>query len=206
MFINRVHNRRAVVVGVLLAESRMRKHMMFVASEPNMPHLLVTYATEFGSTYEIAQRIATVLRQEGVRADLRVIMDVDHVEVYDAVIIGSAIYNGAWLPEATAFVQQFETQLARIPVAFFAVSMTMRTDTPEHRQTVVSYLRQTLEAAPRVQPVSIGLFGGRLRYRNLPLITRIQFWLRTRLPAGDFRDRRAVDDWVTQIQPMLLGA
>ncbi len=167
------------------------------------PHLLVAYASEFGSTYEIAERIAALLQQSGALVDLTMIMDVARIDAYDSVVMGSAIFNGAWLPEAEAFVREFAPHLSHIPVAFFAVSMTMREDTPEHRRTVLAYLQPVLAAAPLVQPISIGLFAGRLQYRNLPLMTRVMFWLRTRLPDGDFRNWDEVDAWVKDIQPAL---
>jgi hypothetical protein len=55
-----------------------------------------------------------------------------------------------------------------------------------------------------MQPVDIGVFAGRLRCRNLPLATRVLFWLRNHLPGGDYRNWRAIRAWAYTIRPALL--
>ena len=168
--------------------------------------LLVAYSGEFGTTHEIAEVIGQTLRDASTEVDLRQIIDVHDLAPYQAVVVGSAIYNGAWLPEAVEFVRYFEARLSRMPVAYFAVSMTMRTDTPANRRTVLAYLAPVRAAAPAVQPVGIGLFAGRLQYRNLPLLTRLFFWLQSRLPSGDFRNWSTIQNWVREIRPALVSS
>ena len=166
--------------------------------------ILVAYASEFGATSTIAAVIGEVLRAGGSTVDVRTIVDVGNLSGYNAVVLGSAIYNGEWLPEAVHFVHFHEPALRRIPVAFFAVSMTMREDTPEHRRIVLEYLEPVRTAAPHLEPVSIGLFAGRMDYHKLPLLERLRFWLRARLPAGDYRDWAAIRAWAAEVRPMLV--
>jgi hypothetical protein len=45
-----------------------------------------------------------------------------------------------------------------------------------------------------------------MRYTNLPLLTRLTFWLSARLPSGDYRNGTAIRAWATAIRPALLGA
>lgn len=42
---------------------------------------------------------------------------------YDAVVLGSAIHDQAWLPEATRFVRENASALAGLPVWVFGVGM-----------------------------------------------------------------------------------
>jgi len=167
--------------------------------------ILVAYSGEFGTTREIAEVIGQTLRDASIEVDVREIIDVRDLAPYQAVMVGSAIYNGAWLPEAVEFVRFFEAILSRMPVAYFAISMTMRNDSPASRRTVLAYLDPLRTVAPAVQPVGIGLFAGRLQYVNLPLLARIFFWLQSRLPSGDFRNWNTIQEWVREIRPALVS-
>src|SRR5690606_13784617 len=65
--------------------------------------VLIAVASRHGSTYEIAEVIAAEVRAAGDVVDLRAAEDVDSLESYDAVVLGSAVYMGKWLPEARQF-------------------------------------------------------------------------------------------------------
>jgi menaquinone-dependent protoporphyrinogen oxidase len=167
--------------------------------------VLVAYASEFGATQEVAEFIGQVLREAGANVEVRLVLDVTDLRPYQAVVLGSPIYNGAWLPEAIDFLQTFQEPLTTLPVAYFVISMTLRRDTPENRRAVRAYIAPVFAAAPRVRPVAVGLFAGRMRYRKLPLLTRLTFWLSARLPSGDYRAWTTIRTWTTAISPALLG-
>jgi len=57
-------------------------------------HVLVAYATRYGSTAELARFIARTLREEGLDAEALPAAEVTDVAAYDAVVIGSALYMG----------------------------------------------------------------------------------------------------------------
>lgn len=85
--------------------------------------VLIVYATEHGSTKRIAERIAERLDAAGVPAHVAACDDVDGgVSGCDAVVVGSAIHGGAWLPVAVRFVRTQADALARRPVWLFSVS------------------------------------------------------------------------------------
>jgi menaquinone-dependent protoporphyrinogen oxidase len=130
--------------------------------------IVVVHASEFGSTADVAEAIGATLREGGAAVDVQPVVNINDVRRYDAVIIGSAIYNGRWLPEAENFVRFHAATLSRIPVAYFCVSATMREDTPENRAAARSFLDPVLAAAPEVRPVAIGLFAGRVETHGLP--------------------------------------
>lgn len=168
--------------------------------------ILVAYASEFGSTVEVAEAIGQVLRDSGATVDVRSVVDVDTLSPYDAAIVGSAIYNGAWLPEAVHFVQVYADALSRMPVAYFVVCATMREDTPEHRQGARSFLDPVLDQIPQVRPIDIGLFSGKIEPPKLSWPVRLRMRLTTDLRRGDYRRWDEVRDWATRIAPQLQGA
>lgn len=165
--------------------------------------ILVTHASEFGSTIGVASTIADQLREQGATVDVQPVVNVRDLHSYRAVIIGSAIYNGAWLPEAVQFVRFFAAELCNKPVAYFAVSMTMRHDTPENRRYARAFLDPVLEDVPEVVPIDIGLFAGRVDVHKLSWPLRVWVRLRSQLRHGDFRDWQAIRAWTDQISPAL---
>jgi menaquinone-dependent protoporphyrinogen oxidase len=80
----------------------------------------VVYASKHGSTREIAERIAAVLRLEGIEADAFAAEEPEHLDDYGAVILGSAIYMGRWRPEAWRFVRHHRDRLTATPLWLFS--------------------------------------------------------------------------------------
>ena len=78
-------------------------------------NILIAIASRHGSTREIADAIAHDLRTRGHATMVQNADDVRTVEGYDAVIAGSAIYMGNWLPEARRGVDRNRERLAAIP-------------------------------------------------------------------------------------------
>jgi len=167
--------------------------------------ILVAYATRLNSTLDIAEEIGKTLTKAGANVELHRIEAVDDVRQYDAVIIGSAIRVGKWLPEATEFVARFREELSQKPVAFFTVCITMSEDTPENRQTVMGYMHELKVATPEVYPVDIGLFAGKLNPNELPWLIR-QFVRIARIPTGDYRNWDVVHQWAWGVYPKLMAA
>ncbi|HEY0737201.1 MAG TPA: flavodoxin domain-containing protein [Herpetosiphonaceae bacterium] len=165
--------------------------------------ILVAYASEFGSTGEVAETIGQALRDAGATVDVRSVVDVDTLSDYGAAIVGSAIYNGAWLPEAVHLVQVHADALSRMPVAYFVVCATMREDTPEHRQGARSFLDPVLDQIPQVRPIDIGLFSGKIEPPRLPWPVRLRMRLTTDLRRGDYRRWDDVREWASRIAPQL---
>lgn len=81
--------------------------------------ILGAVASKHGSTREIAEAVADELRATGVAADLREAGAVDDPGGYDAVILGSAIYMGNWLPEANEFATRHRELLVAVPMWLF---------------------------------------------------------------------------------------
>src|SRR5262245_50822880 len=72
----------------------------------NLQRVLVTYATRGGSTRELAEQVAQVFEQSGVRVDLREVTTVTDIAAYHAVVLGSALYFQHLMPEARRFLSE----------------------------------------------------------------------------------------------------
>jgi len=166
--------------------------------------VLVTYASKCGSTGEIAEAIAQTLCKAGAAVDVRLAKDVTDVSPYRAVIVGSAIRMGRWLPEAIKFVETHQEPLSRVPVAYFLACMTLAEEgeMEENRRTVAAYLDPVHEM---VQPVDVGLFAGTMDYGKLPFVFRL-IMKAMGTPEGDFRDWEGIRAWADGLHPSLLGA
>jgi menaquinone-dependent protoporphyrinogen oxidase len=164
--------------------------------------VLVAYASRCGSTGEVAEAIGQVLGNGGAAVDVRLVKEVTDVSPYRAVIVGSAIRAGNWLPEAVKFVETHREALSRMPVAYFAVCLTLKEDTEDNRRTVAAHLDPIRET---VQPVDVGLFAGALDPSKMSFILRL-IMKTAKSPEGDFRDWEAIRTWAANVRPALLGA
>ena len=152
--------------------------------------VLVTYASKHGSTTGIAERIAAKLRAAGHDVDLGSVAEVADVGTYDAYVIGSAVYYGSWMKEATAFVESNAAWLGRRPVWLFS-SGPVGPAGPQDQKELAS-LRET------VAPLDHRVFYGALDRHDLSIGERIVVTA-VKAPDGDFRDWRAIDAWADEI-------
>jgi len=164
--------------------------------------LLITYGSRCGSTGGVAEAIGQVLCEEGVAVDVRLVKNVNDLSTYQAVIVGSAIRMGKWLPEVVEFVKTHQDTLSRVPVAYFTVCLTMKDDTVENRRKALAYLDPVRKQFLQVKPVDIGLFAGAVDYKKLSfaysLILKVMG-----APEGDFRNWEAIRTWGAGRRPAL---
>ena len=159
--------------------------------------VLVTYASKYGSTGGVADAIGKELCGKGLAADVALIRNAGDLSLYQGIVIGSAIYTGKWMPEATDFVKKNRDVLGRIPVAYFLVCITLAQPTEENRAKVLSYMEPIMKAVPEIRPLGIGTFAGALDYNKLS-------WLNKRIlkakgaPEGDFRDWNSIRTWAQE--------
>ena len=163
--------------------------------------ILVVYASKCGSTGEVAEAIGRTLCTNGTTVDVQLAQNVIDVSPYQAVVVGSAIRMGQWLPEAVKFVETHQEPLSQVPVAYFSVCMTLQDDTDENRREAAGYIDPMRDI---VQPVNTGAFAGAMDYAKLSLPFR--FIIKAmKVPEGDFRDWNAIRAWATHARPMLLN-
>jgi len=164
--------------------------------------ILVAYATRYGSTAEVAEAVGDELRKAGAEVDVQPIDDIQDLSRYQAVIIGSPIYMGKWLPEAQVFVERHQQHLRGIPVAYFAVGLTIMGGTPDAIRKAEASMGQVRML---VNPVDIGIFPGRLESSRLSVADRAITKL-IRAKTGDFRDWEAVRAWAQALRPKIARA
>jgi menaquinone-dependent protoporphyrinogen oxidase len=87
------------------------------------PHVLVTYATKAGSTVAVADAIGDVLAARGFGVTIKPVKDKPSLDGYQAVVIGSAIRMGSWLPEAMVCARDNQARLSELPTAIFTVHL-----------------------------------------------------------------------------------
>jgi menaquinone-dependent protoporphyrinogen oxidase len=165
--------------------------------------VLISYASRCGSTGGVAEAIGQVLCEMGASADIRLIGNVNDLSPYHAVIVGSAIRRGKWLPEAVGFVKDNQEILGRLPIAYFAVCLTMKDNTAENRSKVMAYLDPVRKEAPKIQPVAVGLFPGAVDFSKLSFVEKTMLQAKG-ASEGDYRDWSAVKAWASVVGPMLL--
>jgi menaquinone-dependent protoporphyrinogen oxidase len=164
--------------------------------------VLISYASRCGSTGGVAEAMGQVLCGMGASADIRLVGNVNDLSPYHAVIVGSAIRRGKWLPEAVGFVKDNQEMLGRLPIAYFVVCLTMKENTAENRNTVMAYLDPVRKEAPKIQPVAVGLFPGALDFSKLSFVDKTVLKAKG-ASEGDYRDWPAVKAWASAVGPML---
>jgi menaquinone-dependent protoporphyrinogen oxidase len=155
--------------------------------------VLVTYASKHGTTQEIAENIILKLRQLGQTAEILTVNAVDNLGAYEAVVIGSAIYYGSWLKEATEFVRRHREELGSRPTWLFSVGPlgTEVKDTEEQP-------KELAELRTMVPIRGHKLFFGALDRSQLSFPERMVVKA-VRAPEGDFRDWKAIGEWAEAI-------
>lgn len=162
--------------------------------------ILVTYASKHGATEGIAERVTQRLRIVGRTVDLQPISDDPNPESYDAVVIGSAVYFGSWLKEATAYVHRHRDTLAARPIWLFSDGPLGSEATETNGGEVQP--RELAEFQRTIYPQGHQIFFGALDGAKLTLPERIVVKA-VRAPEGDFRDWAEVDAWATSIAHQL---
>jgi menaquinone-dependent protoporphyrinogen oxidase len=161
--------------------------------------ILVAYATRAGSTAEVAETIAKVLRASGALVDVCPVKQVGDLSPYRAVVLGSPIRMGRWLPEAFVFLKAHQAELSRVPVAYFVTCVTLTSNTVENRRTVDAYLDP---ARAILRPASVGLFAGALDGSKVSFLDRLMIKA-IKTPEGDFRKWDEIHLWGESLQTIL---
>ena len=167
--------------------------------------ILVTYASRTGWSVGVAEAIGKTLIENGASVDVLPMRDVKDLSAYRAVVAGSAINGGEWLPEGMQFLRTHQAELKQKPVAVFLVCMTLTMRNAEqYRNHVASWLAPVRAL---VHPVGEGLFAGGLEIRKIPSAAdRLKFRLSVLFSVwkeGDHRDWDAIREWTASVRPLL---
>lgn len=153
--------------------------------------VLVAYATRYGSTQEVAEEVATVLRKTGCLVDDLSMREVRSLDDYCAVVLGIPLYMGQFLKDARRFLARQKGTLASLPVALFVLGPT--TAGEKDRADVQENLDARLAELTWFRPASQALFGGKWD----PAVLRFPWSLLVSVPASPLHGQPATDarDW-----------
>ena len=164
--------------------------------------LLTGYASEHGSTREIAERIAARISSHGHAVDVRAMSGAQSLDDYDAVVLGSAVHNQKWLPQATGFVHRNLDALAARPVWLFSVGMPGALRGPWQRLAMREEPMVIADFRDAVRPRDHRLFSGVVHRDDLPLAGRLVFRAMG-CHYGDYRDWAQIDGWSDRVAAQL---
>lgn len=194
-----------------------------------MSKVLVVYATNSGSTAEVAEKIAAQFRQDGHSVEVKTTEAVSALETYEAVVVGAPMIFG-WHAAARSFVKKHQTVLATKKVAFFACAMRL-TQVPGEKLAQVSvgldpslvaapakpgslslkerfttigyYLGPILKSAPAVRPLSVAFFHGKLEMFRLKWWQAAFVMIVVQAVPGDYRDWDYIQAWSRSLSAVL---
>jgi menaquinone-dependent protoporphyrinogen oxidase len=162
--------------------------------------IMVAYATRYGSTREVAEAVAAVLREEGFEADLQLARKVGALNGHRALVVGAPLYLGSWHKEALRLLARQQAAVRAGRVAVFALGPIQ--DNREEVQAARAQLRKALDSS-RLEPLALEVFGGRYDPAKLRIGDRILVRLPASplhgLPASDARDWPAIRAWAREL-------
>ncbi len=163
--------------------------------------VLVTCASKHGSTCEIAKAIGSELATHGLDVSVVPVQDVQTIDEYDAVVLGSAVHMGQWMKPAKMFAARQTEILSSRPVRSFSsgpVTDGSKPDDPADR-------RQGDQIAVAHAAREHRVFRGKLDKRGLSLAERALVRI-AKAPSEDQRNWEAIRMWAADIGAALIDS
>lgn len=136
-----------------------------------MSYVLVIYASHYGQTRGIAERIAERLQHRGHEVELRNALEgAPRADSFDAVILGSRVELGKHAKVIEEYIRDNREMLHKVPTAFFSVSMSAAGKPAGSDPN--GYLEKTFTSLGWA-PSEAAAFGGSLQYRRYNWLTRM---------------------------------
>ena len=159
--------------------------------------LLVTYASKYGSTAEIAEVIGKELRKRQYEVEVRPVDQVDSLDGYDGFVIGSAVYAGSWMKPAAKFLRANQRLLAGHPVWFFSSGPTGQGD-PNELMDGWTFPENLAKVRETIKPKEVILFHGNLDPDKLNFAEKM-IVKSVKATIGDYRDWLVIRGWARTI-------
>jgi menaquinone-dependent protoporphyrinogen oxidase len=194
-----------------------------------MSRILVVYTTMAGSTAEVAQVVGEEIAKSGLQVDVLPVVQVRDLAPYDGVVVGGPMIMG-WHRPALGFLKKHRSTLQHIPLAVFALAMSLtqtgetsvggvevyvdqnlpkppknagKLSFRENYARLSNYIQPILKAVQPARPVSIGVFGGRMEYGRLKWWAVLFAMLIVQAPAGEKRNWPAIQAWASNLGSLL---
>lgn len=189
--------------GILFNETRSDYYSPYPnkMEDKMSAQVLVIYATKYGATAEIAEKIGNVLHQAGLSTDVLPINRVNDPSPYKAVVLGSAVYMGRWHKSAAKFLKTNEKVLTEQWVWLFSSGPTGEGNPVELTKGWL-FPKALQPIADRIEPTDIAVFHGAI---NVKKLNSIEKWMikKVKTPLGDFRNWDVIIYWATAIADVL---
>ena len=162
--------------------------------------ILLAFATRYGSTQQVAETIASTLRESGLTVDLKHLRDVRSLEGYHAVVLGAPLFMFHWQKDALNFLSRHRKALQARPVAVFALGPVHDPHDEKEWQDSKAQLDKELAQFPWFSPQALEIFGG--KYNPAALRFPLKMFAGAE-PASDIRDWDAIREWTKSLVPLL---
>ncbi len=165
--------------------------------------VLVAYATNYGSTREVAETIAATLREGGLNVDIQPARQVRTLVPYSAVVLGAPLIMFHWHKDALGFLSRHRQALTERPVALYALGPVKEPHDEAEWQSSREQLTKELAKFPWFKPVALEILGGKFD----PALLRFPLNVFAgKAPASDARDWTAIRTWASNLVPKLAPA
>lgn len=160
---------------------------------------LIAYKTRTGTTQEIAQRIADVLKNKGIEVDVASIDSSPECSGYSRVVLGCPINGMKLVPEMEAYVMQ-KIVGKNVPVDLFVVSYMHDKGRAMWKKAIDRDVSRIASLAAAQNSI---VFGGRIG-SMLPGFARFIFGIPKDAPL-DQRDWGLIESWAADIASKIMA-
>ncbi len=122
---------------------------------------LILYATKYGATRTVAERLAALLPGKAELFDLSAGAAEPDLAPYDTVVVGTSVYMSKPRKEVKRFCEKNESVLLSKKLGLFLCCI------QDLENTVETQLSVTFSKALRAHAVALGALGGRVEYDKL---------------------------------------
>jgi menaquinone-dependent protoporphyrinogen IX oxidase len=197
-----------------------------------MKKVLVAYTTMSGSTAEVAEAVGEEIAKNRSQVEILPLEEVTDLASYDAVILGAPMIMG-WHRSALRFLRRHRAELERVPLAIFALAMSLTStgetsvdrvpvfvdknlakppvnlghlSLRERYTNLTHYSSSILKVAGATHPVSLAIFGGRLDYFRLKLPAKLFVMLVVQAQPGDRRNWPEIRSWAASLPDLFMNS
>jgi menaquinone-dependent protoporphyrinogen oxidase len=163
--------------------------------------VLVAYATKYGSTGEVAEKIGAALKEKGNDVEVKSVEDAQSIDGFDQIVFGAAFYAGNISKPARNFLVRNQAALTAVPVFLFMLGPITREES--EMTGAEEQLDKLLAKYDWLKPVATKVFVGKFDPDMLKwpfsLVTKVKG---TPLYGETLRDERDWDDiqkWAASI-------
>jgi menaquinone-dependent protoporphyrinogen oxidase len=164
--------------------------------------VLVGYASVHGSTREIAEFMAELLLQQNMKVVVAPVSKIASLEGFHAVVLGTPIHGGMWLPEMVGFINKQRIALKPLPLYMFATCVRV-VEKGGYEHAMEHYMRKTL--TPSLNFRDYEVFAGRIQPEDMDsdqhwtLSRRYDGKINTSHLSADYRNWEVITRWTLRI-------